>query len=606
MLTAPGASVDPAPAVACEHLTVRFGDVVALRDVCAAFESGRIHAVVGQNGAGKTTFARVCAGLVQPTTGQLTIAGRPVPTGSVSAVRARGVELVHQSFALPPSFTVAEAMEFGSLRRGAPVFSRAGLERRWRAHLAALDVGVHPGDRIRDLPVELQQGVEIARALVCDARVLILDEPTAVLAPPAIERLFGRIRRLRETGVTVLVILHKIHEVLGIAETISVLRGGSLVAQRLPAAGMSARDLAHAMIGAAANDARAESNASAAAAQLAASTDAARTGGGRPAVRGTFTVSRDAAQPPARARPAPRDIAAGTTAASTAGRRATPLNSPPTARAERVSASTDARDAPISVVRGDVRDARDHSPALQLVGMSTRAGRQGPALCDVNLDVCRAEIVGIAGVEGNGQRTLVSAIAGAQALTAGRLLFGRRDLTTASLLERRAHGLRLIPFERNVEGLSLSSPLWQNWSARTLVTGGMLRLIDPAALRAASRAALARWSVRFASVDDNAGALSGGNAQKTIFARELDDDAALIIAAQPTRGLDIEAMAFVWEALRTARDRGCGVLVISSDLDELFDISDRIIVLLGGRVAAEFSPPYDLGAIGAAMTGAPS
>jgi simple sugar transport system ATP-binding protein len=131
-----------------------------------------------------------------------------------------------------------------------------------------------------------------------------------------------------------------------------------------------------------------------------------------------------------------------------------------------------------------------------------------------------------------------------------------------------------------------------------------LRLVDPQRLRAQSRAALERWSVRFASVDQPAGALSGGNAQKTIFAREIDDTASIIVAAQPTRGLDIEAMAFVWAALRGARDRGCGVLVISSDLDELFDVCDRIVVVLSGRVVGEFRPPYDLGAIGAAMTGA--
>ena len=500
-------------ALECDDVTVRYGDVVALRDVSVAFERGGIHAVVGQNGAGKTTFARVCAGLVHPSSGQLHIDGTPVPVGNVSAARLSGVELVHQSFALPPSFTVAEAMEFGSTRRTPLVYSRRALERRWRDHLASLDVPVRLGDRIRDLPVETQQGVEIARALVQDARVLILDEPTAVLAPPAIERLFARMRRLRQSGVTLIVILHKTSEVLAVAETVTVLRAGALVARLLPAAAMNPTELAHAILGAARAD-----------------------------------------EPGAPLEPA--------------------------------------------------RSSTNRAPALHLSGGCTRASGEGPALDAVDLHVGHGEIVGIAGVEGNGQRTLVNAIAGLSAMTAGRLQCGGRDLTRASLLERRAHGLRIIPFERNVEGLSLSSALWQNWSARLLVARRMLRTIEPRRLRAASRSALARWGVRFASVDQPAGALSGGNAQKVILAREIDDDAALIVAAQPTRGLDIEATAFVWQALRGARDRGCGVLLISSDLDELFDISDRVVVLLSGRVARTFEAPYDLHAVGAAMTGA--
>jgi simple sugar transport system ATP-binding protein len=500
-------------ALACEDVTVTYGDVVALRGVSVAFDRGRIHAVVGQNGAGKTTFARVCAGIVRPSSGHLAIGDQQVPVGSVRAARSSGVELVHQSFALPPSFTVAEVLEFGSTHRNAPVYSRRGLERRWRDHLASLDVPARLGDRIRDLPVETQQGVEIARALVSDARVLILDEPTAVLAPAAIEALFARMRKLQAAGVTVLVILHKIREVLAIAETVTVLRAGTLVERLLPAAGMSPADLAHAIVGAGAA---------------------------------------------ADERPAPP-----------------------------------AEDA---AVRGD--------QALQLTGVTTRPTPDGPALEEVSLTVGCGEIVGIAGVEGNGQRTLVNMLAGLVTIERGSLTLARRDATHVALIERRADGLRIIPFERNVEGLSLSSPLWQNWSARLLVAGRMLRAIDPRGLRAATRAAFERWSVRFGSVDQPAGALSGGNAQKVILAREIDEAATLIVAAQPTRGLDIAAMAFVWQALRDARTRGCGVLLISSDLDELFDVCDRVVVIVSGRVAGEFGPPYDLRAVGGAMTAA--
>jgi simple sugar transport system ATP-binding protein len=500
-------------ALACDDVTVTYGDVVALRGVSVAFDAGRIHAVVGQNGAGKTTFARVCAGVVRPSSGRLTIGDQPVPVGSVRASRASGVELVHQSFALPPSFTVAEALEFGSTRRDGPVYSRRALERRWRDHLASLDVPARLGDRIRDLPVETQQGVEIARALVSEARVLILDEPTAVLAPAAIDGLFARIRTLQKSGVTVLVILHKIREVLAIAETVTVLRAGALVERLMPAAGMSPTDLAHAIVGS--SDATAE--------YPAAVHEAAPEGAGQ---------------------------------------------------------------------------------ALAFAGVSTRTTADGPALDAVSLTVGCGEIVGIAGVEGNGQRTLVNALAGLVALDGGRLTLDGHDVTHAPLIDRRTRGMRIIPFERNVEGLSLASPLWQNWSARSLVSGRMFRAIDPRRLRVAARAAFERWSVRFASADQPAGALSGGNAQKVILAREIDDGAMLIVAAQPTRGLDIAAMAFVWQALRDSRARGCGVLLISSDLDELFDVCDRVVVLVSGRVAGEFRPPYDLRAVGAAMTAA--
>jgi len=501
-------------ALACDDVTVTYGETVALSGVSVAFDAGRIHAVVGQNGAGKTTFARVCAGIVRPSSGALTIGDEPVPVGNVRASRACGVELVHQSFALPPSFTVAEALEFGSTRPGGLVYSRRALEARWRSHLENLDVPARLSDRIRDLPVETQQGVEIARALVSDAKLLILDEPTAVLAPLAIDRLFARLRRLNASGVTVLLILHKIREVLAIAETVSVLRAGRLVEALLPREGMSPASLARAIVGSADVDLAAP-------------------------------VALEAL----------------------------------VAESERVA-------------------------AVQLSGVSTRAVLGGPGLDDVSLTIGCGEIVGIAGVEGNGQRTLVDALAGLVPIASGTLQLAGHDVTTAPLLARRGHGLRIIPFERNIEGLSLASALWQNWSARLLVVGRLLRLIDPPRLRATSRTVLERWGVRFGSVDQNAGTLSGGNAQKVVLAREIDDDATLIVAAQPTRGLDIAAMAFVWRALSEARDRGCGVIVISSDLDELFDISDRVVVFVSGRIAGEFRPPYDVRTVGEAMTAA--
>ncbi|MDE3761914.1 ABC transporter ATP-binding protein [Sinorhizobium meliloti] len=514
------------PALECRDVTVKFGDVTALSDVAVSFVPGQIHAVVGQNGAGKTTFARVAAGLVQPTAGAIDVMGHEIRTGKVSVSRTAGVELVHQSFALPPSFTVAEIMEFGAIGKGG-IYSRKGLAKKWRGHIADLDVQVDLNRRIRDLPIETQQGIEIARALVMDARVLILDEPTAVLSPSGINMLFARVRRLRERGVTVILILHKIREVLGIADTVTVLRGGRKVEGPLPIAEVSAERLANLIVGEAVAQ----------------------------------TLDRHE-----------RDALVGTKPPSGEG-------------------------------AGHPKNAKSPS-VLSLKAVSTRPDSEGIALDGVDLDIRPGEIVGIAGVEGNGQKTLVRAISALADLAGGSIVLAGHDVTGKPLAARRAIGLRIIPFERNVEGLSLTSSLWQNWSARKLLQGSLLKVIRPSAVREACDRSLREWSVHYHNSAQKAGSLSGGNAQKVILAREVDRDARLIIAAQPTRGLDIGATAFVWQALRQARDRGAAILLISSDLDELFDISDRVVVMLSGRVNGEFHAPFNIASVGAAMTDA--
>ncbi len=517
---------EPRSALTCRNISVRYGDFAALTDVSVAFAPKLIHAVVGQNGAGKTTFARVVAGIVRPVSGTLEIDGLDVASGHVNRSRAAGVELVHQSFALPPSFTVAEAMEFGAKRRR-PIFSRRRLEARWKTHLENLGVQARLRDRIRDLPVESQQSVEIARALVADARLLILDEPTAVLSPSGVEALFQRLRGLKASGVTILLVLHKIREVLAVADTVTVLRGGRLIEGPIAANAVDARELSAAIIGAEAERAL-------------------------------------------------------------------------TARDEEALVGSDLPAGARTVVA-----AKAEAPAVLLADrVSTRPDPEGPALGEVSLAIAPGEIVGVAGVEGNGQRTLVRALTGLAGLESGRIRLGGQDLVGLSTGERRARGLRVIPFERNSEGLSLSSSLWENWSARQLLRGSPLRLISPARLRSECDRALKRWDVRYSTTLQPAGSLSGGNAQKLILAREVDEDARLVIAAQPTRGLDVGATAFVWKSLRDATARGCGVLLISSDLDELFDISDRLVVMLSGRIVAEFRPPFRLGEVGIAMTGA--
>jgi general nucleoside transport system ATP-binding protein len=352
-----------------------------------------------------------------------------------------------------------------------------------------------------------------------------------VLAPGAAEALFARLRRLRDSGVTILIILHKIREVLAVADTVTVLRGGRLVEGPEEASAMTADRLARSIVGAAA--------------PLAASAQ-----------------REDAAE----------DLAALVGSATPHG------------------------------------TSHGHSPqaaaVAELSGVSTRPGSDGQSLSAIDLTVGAGEILGIAGVEGNGQRSLVEVIAGLVPLAQGSVHLDGSEVTALPLAERRRRGLRVIPFERNTEGLSLSSPVWENFAARGLLGRSALALIDPRAWRRQSEAAFKTWDVRFGSVDDPARSLSGGNAQKVILAREVDAEARLIVLAQPTRGLDLGATAFVWQAMREARGRGLGLILISSDLDELFDISDRVVVLQGGRVAGRFAPPYDLASVGAAMVGA--
>ena len=345
-----------------------------------------------------------------------------------------------------------------------------------------------------------------------------------MLSPSGTEQLFARVRALKGRGVTVILILHKIREVLAVADTVTVLRGGKLIAATLPTAGLEPAQIAEMIIGAGAQG----------------------------------------------------------------------LDS------DDVSAIVGVKEIAIITDHGN----RSSTAVVSLNELSTLADDEGPALASVTLEVSAGEILGIAGVEGNGQRTLVRAIAGLVDVTKGKMALDGTDVLPMGLGDRRNRGLRIIPFERNSEGLSLSSALWENWASRQLLALPLFRLINPTSLRRDSDKALQAWDVRYTANTQRAGSLSGGNAQKLILAREVDDEARLIIAAQPTRGLDIGATAFVWRSLREARDRGCAILLISSDLDELFDISDRVAVMLSGAIAGEFTPPYDLGRIGAAITGA--
>ncbi len=502
-------------ALSCEGVSVRYGTVEALRNVSIRFEPGKIHALLGQNGAGKTTLARFCAGLVRADAGRLAIDGNRVAPGDVSEVRSRGLDIVHQRLTLPPGFTVADALEFSATKKkGRAIFSTSAVARAWGDDIRQAGVNASPFARIGTLPVETVQSLEILRALSGHARILILDEPTALLSPGAITALFERLRRLRDTGVSLVVILHKLQEVLEVADTVSVLREGRLVAGPTPVAETTSAGLSDLMIG---------------------SSDG-QSGG----------------------------------------------------RASRRAVTTGA-------------------PRLEFDGVTTVTRKAGePGLRDVSFQVGTSEILGIAGIEGNGQRQLADVTCGFAGLAAGRITLDGQDLSTLSAAERRRAGMRAVPFDRMSEGASLETSLWENvttWCAETFRVHRS-PFLSVRAMRDRAHRLLNGLGVRFSNVDQPAVSLSGGNLQRLILSRELAGGAALLVAAQPTRGLDFGAAEFVLDCLRRLRDDGSAIIMMSSDLDELFEVSDRLIVLRAGRVAGEFTAPFDRRSVGDAMVGA--
>jgi len=512
-----GAGGHAAIAIECQDVDLSYGAVRAVKDVSLSLPAGKIHAVVGQNGAGKSSLAHVLAGLKSPDAGAVSVGELPLRLGDVRDARRLGVEIVQQHFSLPKSLSVAETLElFGPTGRG--IYRRRSLHRHWQGELAEFGIEIDPTARIGDLPVETVQLFEITRALLADAKVLILDEPTALLSPDAIDRLFARLRVIAGRGVTVVVVLHKLREVYDVAETVSVMRNGGLVLGPQPLAQITQAELIHAMTG------------EAAAYQAAA-----------------------AAQSPL------------------------PL------------------DAPVRIATAE--------PLLKLSAVTTRASAAEPGLDGISLTVAPGEIVGVAGVAGNGQRQLVEVVAGLTEQIDGVVWFDGRDLAGVSAGDRRRQGLALVPFDRTAEALSKETSLWENVAIKDLVTRSSRRprLLPISGMRKKTDELLTDWSVSYFDVRQAAGTLSGGNAQRVVLARELRDGVRLVVIANPTTGLDLASTGFVHATLERLRSDGVAILLVSPDLDELMKLSDRIAVMLNGRIAADMAPPYAIAEIGAAM-----
>ncbi|MHB1265242.1 MAG: ABC transporter ATP-binding protein [Gemmatimonadaceae bacterium] len=485
-----------------------FGAVQANRGASLEVWAGEIHALVGENGAGKSTLMRVLAGMYEPNAGTIEVNGRDVTGWSTAEAIAAGVGMVHQHFMLVPTLTVAENMVLGSeITRGAQL-DRAAAEQAVRDLSTRTGLVVPPERLVSALSVGEAQRVEILKTLFRGAKILILDEPTAVLSPPEVHELWKVLRRIRDDGGTIVLITHKLDEVMAISDTITVMRRGATVT-RLRTADTSPREIAKAMVGR----------------EVSLALDAVGAAGApTPGARGdlsTHTVS--------------------------AGAAAIPLLS--------------------------VRD---------LVVSSARKAR---AVDAVSFAVAPGEILGIAGVEGNGQTELIEALAGLRPVAGGSIHLGEIEVTAFDVRARGDAGLSHIPEDRHQRGLILDYTVAEN-----LVLGQQHRYspggrMDQGAIAANAAAQVQRFDIRPADPALPARALSGGNQQKVVIAREMGRDFRVLLAAQPTRGVDVGAIEFIHAQLRAARDAGKAVLLVSADLAEVLALSNRVAVMYGGRIA---------------------
>jgi general nucleoside transport system ATP-binding protein len=485
----------------------RFPGVIANDDVNIDVHGGTIHAIVGENGAGKSTLMKILYGVQPPDSGTIEINGQQVQLGSPADAIRNGVGMVFQHFMLADNLTVLENVVLGAEgRHGIGAAAREEIARISDAY----GLGIEPDRLVEDLGVGARQRVEILKVLYRGARIVILDEPTAVLVPQEVDELFRNLRELKREGLSVIFISHKLDEVLAVADEITVIRRGSTVRTVQPEA-VTAQQLAELMVG-----------------------------------------------------------------------------------SELPSPSTEA-----STVTDEVLLSVDN------LSLPSPDGRT--LLSDISFRIHRGEVLGIAGVEGNGQAELVESIMGMRPAAAGKVELGGHDLTAMSTRHRRERGVGYIPEDRHRHGLLLDAPLWENrilghQSRPPSVKRG---LIDKGAAREDTRRIIDQYDVRTPGPDVLARALSGGNQQKLIVGREMSGDPILLIASHPTRGVDVGAQAAIWTHIKNARREGLAVLLISADLDELIGLSDRIEVILRGRFVGQFDPgevtPEQLGS---AMTGA--
>ncbi len=479
-------------AVELKRITKRFGSFTANESVDLAVRRGEIHAVVGENGAGKTTLMNVLFGLLQPDEGEILIDGKPTVLPGPTAAIAAGIGMVHQHFKLVPSLTVAENVFLGmEMTKGGLIDHRA--QRAKTAELSrTFGLKVDPGERVGLLSVGIEQRIEILKVLARGARIIILDEPTAVLTPQESRELFETLRGFVAKGMTVIFISHHLEEVMEVSDTVTVLRLGRKIETR-PTAELTKADLVQMMVGRA--------------------------------------VSFDRR---------PREKSAG-------------------------------------------------APVLAVERLWARDERGLPAVRDVSFEVRAGEVVGIAGVAGNGQTELAEVLAGLRPESHGRFRLGETDLTGRSPAAIRAAGLAHVPGDRMVRGVDRHASVAANilMTRQDRAPWSRNGLIDWSYVRRRAEELIGRFDIRTQGPDAPVKSLSGGNIQKVVVAREFSGDARFLLVDQPTRGVDIGAQEAIHDEIMRQRAEGRAILLISVQLDELIALADRILVMFNGRIMGE-------------------
>ena len=492
------------------EVTKKFGDFTANDRVSLTVEPHQIHCLLGENGAGKSTLMNVLYGLYEPTSGAVEIDGEPVRFSGPGDAMAAGIGMVHQHFMLVPVFTVAENVALGHESTRGASLDLESTRARIREISERYGFAVDPDAVVEDLPVGVQQRVEIIKALVRDAEVLILDEPTAVLTPRETDELLEIMRQLRESGTSIVFISHKLREVRAVSDVITVIRRGRVVAQVGPETATD--ELAALMVG---------------------------------------------------------------------------------------------RDVSLTVAK---KPARGGDAALEVRGL-TVVGDNGVVLLDgVDLDVAPGEILAVAGVQGNGQTELTQALVGLEERVSGSARLEGRELVGLGTREVLGFGVGFVPEDRSTDGLVGTFSVAENlvldrYRDREFSRGPSLRL---GAITDHAGAQVAEYDIRTGSVDSAVATLSGGNQQKVVIARELGRPLSLFVASQPTRGVDVGSIEFIHRRIVAERDTGTAVLIVSTELDEVYALADRIAVLFHGRLMGIVGPDTPREALGRMMAGEPA
>ncbi|MDT9592753.1 ABC transporter ATP-binding protein [Nocardioides zeae] len=490
-------------------LTKRFGTFTANDAIDLVVEPGEVHCLLGENGAGKSTLMNMLYGLLEPTEGTIELDGKPVSFDGPGDALAAGVGMVHQHFMLVPVFTVAENVMLGREQtRAGGVLDRNAARAKVRELSERYGLKVDPDALVEDLPVGVQQRVEIIKALANQAEILILDEPTAVLTPQEIDELMDIMRELKAQGTSIIFITHKLREVKAVGDKISVIRRGKVVGTASPDA--SEAELAELMVGRSVS----------------------------------LVVDKDAARPGA---------------------------------------------AVLSVRDLTVIDPRGHM-VVKDVSFEARAG----------------EVLGIAGVQGNGQTEMIKSLLGLVRPDAGVIELDGRDISRHGPRQSLEDGIGYIPEDRSHDGFVGTFSVRENlvldlYRSDEFSSGPRLRL---GAIEENARARIAEFDIRTESPETPVASLSGGNQQKVVVAREFARDLKVLIASQPTRGVDVGSIEFIHRRIVESRDSGTAVIIVSTELDEIYALSDRIAVMYDGRIVAVVGPDTPREQMGLLMAGA--